>query len=59
VLEYRIYTVGVDGQFIGFEPLLCRDDAEAVAKANRLVGGHDGELWSGARFVVRLLHKPK
>jgi hypothetical protein len=30
------------------------DDNEAVAKAKRLVGGHDVEVWSGERFIVRL-----
>ena len=25
--DYRVYTVGLDGHFIGFEPLVCRDAA--------------------------------
>jgi hypothetical protein len=54
VPEYRAYIVGVDGRFIGFEPLICRDDGEAVAKAKRLLAGHDVEVWSGERLVVRL-----
>ena len=54
--EYRAYTVGHDGHFIGFEPLVCADDAEAIDKAKRLVDGHDVELWSGDRLVVRLVH---
>jgi hypothetical protein len=52
--EYRAYTVGVDGHFIGFEPLKCANDAEAIEKATRLLDGHDVELWSGERLVVRL-----
>jgi hypothetical protein len=52
--EYRAYTVGSDGRFIGFEPLVCGDDAEAIEKAKRIVDGHDMELWSGSRLVVRL-----
>jgi len=36
-MEYRAYTVGVDGHFLGFEPLICRDDAEAVAKTRGMV----------------------
>lgn len=52
--EYRAYNVGVDGRFIGFEPLICRDDGEAVANAKRLLDGHDIEIWSGDRFVIRL-----
>jgi hypothetical protein len=59
VAEYRAYTVGDDGHFIGFEPLVCRDDGEAIKKAKRLVDGHDVELWSGARVVIRLKAKSK
>ena len=51
--EYRAYVVGHDGHFIRFEPLICADDAEAIAKAKRLVADHDVELWSGKRFVIR------
>ena len=52
--EYRAYTVGSDGRFIGFEPLVCADDPEAIQKAKRLINGHEMELWSGSRLVVRL-----
>lgn len=55
--EYRAYVVGVDDHFIGFEPMICSDDAEAIAKARLLVDGHDIELWSGDRFVVKLTKK--
>jgi hypothetical protein len=54
VAEYRAYTVGHDGHFTGFEPLVCADDAEAIEKAKRLVEKHDVELWSGDRIVIRL-----
>ena len=54
VAEYRAYVVGHDGHFIRFESLICADDADAIAKANRLVADHDVELWSGKRFVIRL-----
>jgi hypothetical protein len=57
VPEYRAYTVGVDGHFIGFEPLICRDDGEAIAKAKRLVDGHDIEVWNGDRLVIQLKFK--
>jgi hypothetical protein len=53
--DYRAYTVGRDGHFIGFEPLVCGDDAEAIEKAKRLVGACDVELWCGLRLVVRLV----
>ena len=54
VAEYRAYVVGHDGHFLRFEALICADDAEAIAKAKRLVDDHDVELWSGERFVTRL-----
>jgi hypothetical protein len=57
--EYRAYIVGFDGHFISFRPLVCADDFEATAKAKCLVDGHDIELWSGDRFIVRLEHKPE
>jgi hypothetical protein len=52
--EYRAYTVGRDGHFIGFKALACANDAEATEIAKRLVNGHDIELWSGDRLVTRL-----
>ena len=52
--EYRAYTVGIDGHFVGFEPLKCANDAEAIEKAKRLVRSHDVELWSGERLVIRI-----
>jgi hypothetical protein len=59
VIEYRAFLLGADEHFIGFEPLICLDDAEAIAKAQRLVDGHDIEVWSGDRFVIRLSHENK
>jgi hypothetical protein len=57
--DYRAYVVGHDGHFIGYEPLVCPDDADAIEKAKRLVDGHDVELWSGPRFIIHLECKPK
>jgi hypothetical protein len=59
MLDYRAYRVGVDGHFVGFEPMICADDAEAIEEAKRLVDGHDVELWSGERHVIRISHEPK
>jgi hypothetical protein len=52
--DYRAYTVGLDGHFVGHQPLVCADDAEATDKARRLVDGLDIELWCGTRLVARL-----
>jgi hypothetical protein len=57
--EYRAYTIGIDGHFVRFEPLICRDDGESIVKARRLIAGHDIELWSGDRLVIRLERKSK
>jgi hypothetical protein len=57
--EYRAYFVGTDGHFVGFEPIVCEDDASAIGKAKCLVDGHDIELWSGPRFVAKLVHERK
>jgi hypothetical protein len=59
VQEYRAYLVDKDGHFIRFEPLVCPGDAEATEKAERLVDGHDVELWSGDRMVIHLKRKPE
>jgi hypothetical protein len=57
--EYRVYTVGSDGHFVGSQALICADDAEAIEKARRLLDGRDMELWSGDRFIIRLAPKPE
>jgi hypothetical protein len=57
--EYRAYLVGPDGHFIGFEPLVCANDSEAIEKAKQLIDGRDVELWNGPRFVMRLHPKEK
>jgi hypothetical protein len=59
VAEYRAYTVARDGHSIGFDSLVCADDAEAIEKAKRLADGHDVELWSGPRLAILLSHKPE
>jgi hypothetical protein len=53
--EYRAYTVGPDGHFIGYEPLVCQDDAEAIEKTKCLVNGYDVEVWQQARMVAKLV----
>jgi hypothetical protein len=53
--EYRIYLVGRDGHFVGYEPLVCGDDVEAIERVKRLVvNENDIELWCGERLVIRL-----
>ena len=40
--EYRAYLVGDDGHIMGFEPLVCADDGDAIEKAKRLFTKHSG-----------------
>jgi hypothetical protein len=54
VTEYRVYFVGIDGRFVGYEPMICANDSEATAAAARLVDGHDIEVWGGPRLVAHL-----
>ena len=57
VNEYRAYTVGGDGHITASRAFKCVDDSEAIVWAKQLVDGHDIELWSGDRFVIRLEHQ--
>jgi hypothetical protein len=59
VSEYRAYVIGEDGHIASFRSFVCDSDADATVWAKQLVDGHDVELWSGDRFVIRLDHKPK
>ncbi len=53
--EYRAYAVSNDGNFTGFEPLACAEDAEAISQAKQLLDDyHAIEVWNGARFIQRL-----
>lgn len=58
MVEYRAYFVGSDGHFVRFVGLSCSDDAEAIEQARRLIANEDIELWSGDRFIIRLLPEP-
>jgi hypothetical protein len=59
VAEFRAYFVGSDGHIVRYEPIVCDDDAEAVAKAKLLADGiHAIEVWSGPRLVTRFKQEP-
>jgi hypothetical protein len=48
--EYRAYVIDEGDHIASFR---------AFVWARQLVDGHDVELWSGDRFVIRLAHKPQ
>ena len=59
VSEYRAYVIGQDGHIASYRAFVCDTDADAAVWAKQLADGHDVELWSGDRFVIRIDHKPK
>lgn len=52
--DYRAYIMGHDGHILRPVELQCENDEAAKEQAQQLVDGHDVELWSGDRFVVKL-----
>jgi len=54
VNEYRAYTLGDDDHIIGSRVFTCDGDRDAIVWAKQLVDGHDIELWSGDRFIIKL-----
>jgi hypothetical protein len=64
MVKYRVFPAGMDGRFIGFEPLFCESDDEAVAKAERLADGHTlnfgaGRVWWRGSFNLERFHGMK
>ena len=54
MIEYRAYALDAEGHIARSIPLVCPDDAEAIAKARETLEDCAIEIWSGARFVARL-----
>jgi len=54
VPAYRVFLIDRNGHISRpAEHIDCSDDQEAIEKAQRLVDGHDVELWDGVRLVKR------
>jgi hypothetical protein len=58
VAEYRAYTVGLDGHFVGFEAIVCDTDDEAIERANRMLRNYGIEVWCADRMVAKLKSEP-
>jgi len=54
VSDYRAYVIGDDGHIASSRAFVCDSDADATIWAKQMVDGHDIELWSGDRLVIRL-----
>ncbi len=57
--DYRAYILAPNGQITGAVDLECPNDEAAKQAAKQLVGGHDVELWHGARKIQTFKHKPE
>ena len=52
---YRIYSVTSDGHIVGPAAVVtCKNDQEAISRAEQLKNGHDVELWNLDRFIARI-----
>jgi hypothetical protein len=52
--EYRAYAVGHDGHIFNSAALVCDNDQQAIERAKAAFDDCAIEVWSGARFIVRL-----
>jgi hypothetical protein len=55
--DYRAYIIGRDGHFQSSEVIIADDDEKAVKIAEKLVDGHDVEVWQLDRKIAFLPHK--
>jgi hypothetical protein len=51
---YRAYVFDDDGYILGFDKMICRDDAEALQKVGHLLDDQEVEVWTGPRLVTVL-----
>ena len=52
---YRIYSVTSDGHIVGPAAVVtCKNDQEAILRAQHLKNGHDLELWDQDRFIAKI-----
>jgi hypothetical protein len=52
--EYRAYSIGDDGHFYSAEVVIAENDEAAIEAAQKLVDGHDVELWQFDRKITVL-----
>lgn len=52
--DYRAYIIGHDGHFKASKVVVADDDEQAVKIAEKLVDGHDVEVWQLDRKIAVL-----
>jgi|1186.fasta_scaffold82576_2 hypothetical protein len=55
---YRAFVLGLDGHVERRVEIMCRDDAEAIKLAKKLVDRRDIELWQRARRIETFRYVP-
>jgi hypothetical protein len=51
MIGYRVYVMGSDGHIQRRIDIFCKDDEAAKERAEKLVDGHDVELWQLDRRI--------
>ena len=52
---YRVYSVTSDGHIVGpAAVVICKNDQEAILRAQQLKNGHDLELWDQDKFIAKI-----
>jgi hypothetical protein len=57
--HYQAYLVGQESYVIKAIDLDCEDDNAARKRAQKMVDGHDVELWQHARRIAKFEHGSK
>src|SRR4051812_38152932 len=52
-VEYRVITLGDQGEVISCDVLWCGGDQKAIEQVKQMANGRSLELWSGAHFLCR------
>lgn len=56
--EYRFYRITPEGHVAGPAPVIeCPDDITAVKEAEKILAGHDIEIWKGKNIISYLVSK--
>lgn len=56
--EYRFYLINADGHIAGpAEVVECPDDIAAIKQAEKVLDGHDIEIWKGKTIISYLVSK--
>jgi len=55
--DYRVFVIGPDGHVTSRIDLWCADEADAKERAEKLVDGHNVELWYRDQRIAIFRHE--